>query len=315
MSMVTKPLIVITGPTATGKTALAAALALARDGEVISADSMQIYRGMDVGTAKPTADEMRGVPHHMIDVADPEENWSVARWADMAAAAAEDILARGKLPIAAGGTGQYIDALVSGTDFAAAGDAAVRAALGAEYDALGGEAFRARLASVDPQRAEKLSPADKKRLVRAMEVYTLTGETITEHDLRSRRLPPRFASLRFALTYNDRETLYRRIRDRVDRMEADGLFDEVEALLRRGIPPESTAMQAIGYKEVAAALRGECSRKEALEAVKTASCRYAKRQLTWLRRDAGLRWLPREEYPDEASALEQISLCLRQEAT
>ena len=315
MSMVTTPLIVIAGPTATGKTALAVALALARGGEVISADSMQIYRGMDVGTAKPTAGEMRGVPHHMIDVADPGENWSVARWADMAAAAAEDILARGKLPIAAGGTGQYIDALVQGTDFAAAGDPALRSALGAEYDALGGEAFRARLAAVDPERAAKLSPADKKRLVRAMEVYTLTGETITRHDLRTRQLPPRFSSVRFALTYNDRETLYRRIRDRVDRMERDGLFEEVEALLRRGVSPACTAMQAIGYKETAAALRGECTRAEALEAVKTASCRYAKRQLTWLRRDAGLHWLPREEYPDEASALEQISLCLRQEAT
>ena len=312
--MTTKPLIVISGPTATGKTALAAALALAADGEVISADSMQIYRGMDVGTAKPTAEEMRGVPHHMIDVADPGETWSVARWADMAAAAAEDIIARGRQPIVAGGTGQYIDALVRGTDFAAAGDPAVRAALGAEYDALGGAAFRARLSSVDPERAARLSPGDKKRLVRAMEVYVLTGETITSHDLRTRQFPARFASVRFALTYDDRQTLYQRIRLRVDRMEKDGLFEEVEALLRRGVSPGSTAMQAIGYKEIAAALRGECTRAEALEAVKTASCRYAKRQLTWLRRDPGIRWLPREQY-DDAAALEQISRCLRQEPT
>ena len=315
MSMLTKPLIVITGPTATGKTALGAALALDLGGEVISADSMQIYRGMDVGTAKPTADEMRGVPHHMIDVADPGEDWSVARWADMAAAAAEDILARGGRPIVVGGTGQYIDALVQGTDFAAPGDASLRAALGAEYDAVGGDAFRAKLSAVDPERAEKLAPADKKRLVRAMEVYVLTGETISDHDRRTRQLPPRFAAVRFALTYNHRETLYRRIRLRVDRMEKDGLFEEVAALLGRGLSPESTAMQAIGYKEIAAALRGECTRAEALEAVKTASCRYAKRQLTWLRRDAGLHWLPREEYPDEAAAMEQISLCLRQEPT
>ena len=315
MSMLNQRLIVISGPTATGKTDLGAALALSVNGEVISADSMQIYRGMDIGTAKPTAEEMRGVPHHMIDVADPGETWSVARWADMAAAAAEDILARGRQPIVVGGTNQYIDALLSGTDFAAAGDAALRAALGAEYDDLGGDAFRAKLAAVDPERAAKLAPGDKKRLVRALEVYTLTGETITSHDRRTRLAPPRFGSLRFALTYDCRETLYRRIRQRVDRMEERGLFEEVEALLRRGVPPESTAMQAIGYKEAAAALRGECSRAEALEAVKTASCRYAKRQLTWLRRDAALHWLPRETYPDTASAMGQILLSLRQEAT
>ena len=299
-------LLIITGPTATGKTALGAALALALDGEVISADSMQIYRGMDIGTAKPTAAETRGVPHHMIDVADPGEDWSVARWADMAAKCVEDIRARGKLPIVVGGTGLYIDALLNGTDFAAAADPALREVLGAEYDALGGEAFREKLAAVDPLRAEKLAPADKKRLVRAMEVYTLTGETITEHDRRTAARPPRYASVRYALTWNDREVLYKRIRTRVDAMEAAGLFEEVEALLRAGLSPQSTAMQAIGYKEIAAALRGECSRQEALEQVKVSSCRYAKRQLTWLRRDAGLRWLPREDFPTEADCLRQI---------
>ena len=313
--MLIKPLIVITGPTATGKTALGVALAREMDGEVISADSMQIYRGMDIGTAKPTAAEMRGVPHHLIDAADPEENWSVARWAEAASAAAEDILSRGKQPLVVGGTGQYADALVRGTDFAVPADPETRARLGAEYDALGGEAFRSKLAAVDPERAEKLAPADKKRLVRAMEVYTLTGETITEHDRRTQLLPPRYPAVRFALTYSCRETLYQRIRLRVDRMAADGLFEEVAALLERGLPAGCTAMQAIGYKEAAAALRGECTREEALEAIKTASCRYAKRQLTWLRRDAALHWLPREEYPDEASAMEQIYRCLRQEAT
>jgi len=306
------PLIVITGPTATGKTALGAALALSLDGEVVSADSMQIYRGMDIGTAKPTAEEMRGVPHHMIDAADPTEDYSVARWAENADAAVRDILARGKRPLVVGGTGLYIEALLTGREYGAApGDTGVRETLSAEYDALGGDAFREKLRAVDPARAEKLAPGDKKRLVRAMEVFLLTGETITEHDERTRSLPLRYASCRFALTWNDRETLYDRIRARVDAMVEAGLFAEVEALLRRGVGPGSTAMQAIGYKEAAAALRGKCSREEAVETVKRESCRYAKRQLTWLRRDPDLIWLPREEYPTQAALLERIFRSLR----
>ena len=313
MSMENLPIIVITGPTATGKTALGVSLALAMGGEVISADSMQIYRHMDIGTAKPTAEETLSVPHHMIDVADPRESWSVARWAQAADAAARDILTRGLRPLVVGGTGQYIDALLKGTDFAdAPGDPSLRSALGAEYDALGGEAFRQKLAAVDPQRAAKLAPGDKKRLVRAMEVWRLTGETITDHDRRTAALPPRYASVRFALTYRDREALYERIRRRVDAMAGAGLFDEVEALLSMGLDRECTAMQAIGYKEAAAALRGECSRAEAVEAIKRASTRYAKRQLTWLRRDAELHWLCREDFPDETSAMAEISRVLRQ---
>ena len=307
MSMSNRPLIVITGPTATGKTALGVALCRALGGEVISADSMQIYRGMDIGTAKPAPAETQGVPHHMIGVADPGDPWSVARWAEMADECAQDILARGKQPVVVGGTGLYIEALLSGREYGAApGDFGVREALSAEYDALGGEAFREKLRAVDPERAARLPPADKKRLVRAMEVYTLTGETITAHDARTHVLPPRYESVRFALTWNDREALYRRIRQRVDDMVEAGLFREVEALLRAGLRSDSTAMQAIGYKEIAAALRGDCSREEAVEAVKRESCRYAKRQLTWLRRDSALRWIPREEYPDNASALRRV---------
>ena len=312
MSMDNRPLIVITGPTATGKTALGVALCHALGGEVVSADSMQIYRGMDIGTAKPTPAETEGIPHHMIDVADPREPWSAARWAEMADDCVREILARGKQPVIVGGTGLYIDSLLSGREYGAApGDSGVREALSAEYDALGGAAFREKLRAVDPERAEKLAPADKKRLVRAMEVYTLTGETITAHDERTRALPPRYDSIRFALTFSNRETLYERIRLRVDAMAEAGLFREVEALLAAGIGDESTAMQAIGYKEIAAALRGECSREEAIEAVKRESCRYAKRQLTWLRRDGGLRWIPREECPDLPSCLDRIFPALR----
>ena len=243
----------------------------------------------------------------MIDVADPAEDYSVSRWVENAAACCDALLAGGKTPVIVGGTGLYIESLLSGRDFSAApGDSGVREALGAEYDALGGAAFREKLRLVDPERAEKLAPGDKKRLVRAMEVYTLTGETITAHDARTKALPPRYASRRFALTWDERETLYARIRQRVDEMVAAGLFEEVERLLGAGLSDSCTAMQAIGYKEIAAALRGECSPEVAIETVKRESCRYAKRQLTWLRRDRDLVWLPREEYPTEDDLLAAV---------
>ena len=299
--------IAVIGPTASGKSDLGLALAEEFGGEIVNVDSMQLYRGMDIGSAKPTRGEMRGVPHHMIDVADPGEDYSVSRWVEGAAACCDALFAQGKTPVIVGGTGLYIESLLSGRDFSAApGDSGVREALGAEYDALGGAAFREKLRLVDPERAEKLAPGDKKRLVRAMEVYTLTGETITAHDERTKALPPRYASRRFALTWNDRETLYARIRQRVDEMIAAGLFAEVEHLLAAGLSDSCTAMQAIGYKEIAAALRGECSREDAVETVKRESCRYAKRQLTWLRRDKGLVWLPRETYPTEEELLAAV---------
>lgn len=299
--------IVITGPTASGKTPLGVSLALALKSEVVSADSMQLYRGLDIGSAKPTGKEMRGVPHRMIDVADPWEDYSVSRWVESAAACCDALLAQGKTPVIVGGTGLYIESLLSGRDFSAApGDSGLRERLGAEYDALGGAAFRERLRTVDPERAEKLAPGDKKRLVRSMEVFLLTGETITAHDERTKLLPPRYASRRFALTWKRRETLYERIRQRVDDMMTAGLAEEVERLLQSGLSEKSTAMQAIGYKEIAAALRGECTMADAVETVKRESCRYAKRQLTWLRRDRELVWLPREDYPTEDSLLSAV---------
>jgi len=295
-------LAVITGPTAAGKTALGVELALQLNGEVVSADSMQLYRGMDIGTAKPTAAEMRGVPHHMLSVADPAEDYSAARYALEAARCVDDILSRGRLPIVVGGTGLYIDALVAGRTFAAPADAALRAALGAEYDALGGAAFRDKLAAVDPHRAARLSPGDKKRLVRALEVYILTGKTITEHDALSRARPPRYDAVKLALTFHDRETLYARIDRRVDEMLARGLVNEVRQLLHGGLRRDGTAMQAIGYKELAAALAGELSLDEAIERVKRESRRYAKRQLTWLRRERELTWYYWADEPDFDSA-------------
>ena len=306
--------IVITGPTATGKTALGVALAQKLNTEVISADSMQIYRRMDIGTAKPRREETMGIPHHMIDVADPTEDYSAARWVDEAGQKADALLAAGKMPLIVGGTGLYIDSLLSGRSFSAApGDSGIRERLSAEYDAIGGAAMREKLAAVDPERAARLAEGDKRRIVRSLEVYELTGETITEHDRKTRLLPPRYPSVRFALTYRDRETLYRRIDARVDCMEAEGLFEEVESLLARGLTDKHTAMQAIGYKEIVAALRGECTRQEALDKVKQESRRYAKRQLTWLRRDKELHWLCREDCPTTGEALDQICKILRQE--
>ena len=287
-------IVVVTGPTATGKTKLAVALARDLNGEIVSADSMQIYRGMDIGTAKVTPNEAQGVPHHMIDVAGPDESFSVARYVHDAGRCVDDILSRGKLPILAGGTNLYIDSLVSGRDFAEnEGDNALRESLGAEYDALGGEAMLERLREIDPERAAKLHPADKRRIIRAIEVYTLSGRTITQHDAETKAIPPRYEAVRIVLDYEDRAELYRRIDSRVDEMVAQGLFDEVKALLDEGLSPDMTAMQAIGYKEPAAFFRGELTREEAIELIKRESRRYAKRQLTWLRRDDSalrIRW-------------------------
>lgn len=301
--------IVISGPTATGKTALGVELCLRIGGEVISADSMQLYRGLNIGTAKATEEEMRGVPHHMLDVAEPDEDFSVSRWVDMAADCAGKIFAHGRIPVIVGGTGLYIDSLLSGRSFASADmDGALRARLSSEYDEQGGDAFRERLRRVDPRRAELLHPADKKRLVRAMEVYLLTGETITAHDERTKALPPRWPSSRFALSFANRQALYARIDARVDQMLASGLFGEVEQLMREGkISPESSSMQAIGYKEAVEYLEGRCTAAEAAERIKLASRRYSKRQLTWLRRDAGLEWILWDSAPDPcAGALRVI---------
>ena len=307
MKKTEKRVIVIGGPTATGKTALGVALAQTIDGEIISADSMQIYRGMDIGTAKVTPQEAQGVPHHMVDVVSPNESFSVSAWVDMAAECAEDIFARGRTPIIVGGTGLYVDSLLSGRDFAESGiNTEARRELGEEYDRIGGEAFREKLRALDPERAEKLHPSDKKRLVRALEVFTLTGKTMTQHDAETRALPPRWPSVRFALSYADRDRLYERIDRRVDAMVEQGLFAEVSNLLAEGLSPDSTAMQAIGYKEAARYLRGELSREEAIELIKLSSRRYAKRQLTWLRRDAGLHWIMRDSLPDTRDALAAV---------
>ena len=298
-------ILVISGPTASGKTALAVELALRHSGEVVSADSMQIYRRMDIGTAKPTREEMRGVPHHMLDVADPEEDFSVARYVELAARCVNDILARGKLPIVAGGTGLYIDSLLSGRTFARFDpDSPLRRELEEELARRGGAALLEELARVDPDTAARLHPNDGKRIVRALEVYRSTGTTLTAHNAMTRSLPPRYDALTLTLAFQRREDMWDRIDRRVDRMMADGLAEEVRALLDSGVPDRCTAMQAIGYKEMAAALRGDGDTARAAEEIKLRSRQYAKRQLTWFRRNPDARWLLWDREPDLSAALQ-----------
>ena len=298
-------ILVVSGPTASGKTALAVELALAHNGEVVSADSMQIYRRMDIGTAKPTRAEMRRVPHHMLDVADPEEDFSVARYVELAARCVDDILARGKLPIVAGGTGLYIDSLLSGRTFARFDpDSPLRRELEEELARRGGAALLEELARVDPDTAARLHPNDGKRIVRALEVYRSTGTTLTAHNAMTRSLPPRYSALTLTLAFQRREDMWDRIDRRVDRMMADGLAEEVRALLDSGVPDRCTAMQAIGYKEMAAALRGDGDTARAAEEIKLRSRQYAKRQLTWFRRNPDARWLLWDREPDLSAALQ-----------
>lgn len=292
-------ILVIVGPTASGKTRMAVELAQRHNGEVISADSMQIYRTMNIGTAKPTKEEMGGIPHHMIDVADPEEDFSVARYVEMAARCVDNVLARGKLPIVAGGTGLYIDSLLSGRTFAPfSPDSALRGELERELAEKGGQAMLEALAQVDPEAAQRLHPNDHKRIIRALEVYRSTGKTITQHNRETQAIPPRYNALTIGLAFQDRQAMWRRIDQRVDEMVAAGLEDEVRRLLTSGISPKCTAMQAIGYKEFTQALSGEMTWQEAADVVKLRSRQYAKRQLTWFGRNPNTRWVRWDDPPE-----------------
>lgn len=278
--------IVIEGPTASGKTALGIEIATAVGGEVVGADSMQIYKYMDIGTAKPTAEEMGGVPHHMIDIVSPFENYSVSRYVTEAAEVIADIHARGKMPVIVGGTGLYVQSLLSGRDFSAGGEDAseIRTELSQMYDSLGGEKMLERLAKFDGESAKKLHFNDKKRIVRAFEVYRLTGSPISEHNEKTKAAPARYDAVRLGIFIENRDILYERINRRVDKMLEKGLVSEVQNLLDMGLDGGCTAMQAIGYKEIVSYLRGDIPLHDAVCAIKQGSRRYAKRQLSWLRR-------------------------------
>ncbi len=284
-------LLIIAGPTASGKTAVAVELALRLDAEVVSADSMQVYRDMDILTAMPTPEEMRGVPHHMLGVFPPDQKCSAAAYRELALGRIQDILARGKRPIVCGGTGLYINALTRPLSFAAQGDDAIRAELTRIAEAEGGrERLHDQLKAVDPAAAARLHPNDVRRVVRALEIYRITGRTQSEQAaLDAQRGDGPFSERVYALDW-PREALYARIDRRVDEMLQSGLVDEVRRLMKNEAA-FSTAAQAIGYKEIAAALRGECALAEAVETLKRATRNYAKRQLTWFRRDARVRWV------------------------
>ena len=304
-------IICIAGPTASGKTALAVELAKAYNGEVVSCDSMYVYRRMNIGTAKPTYEEMEGIPHHMIDVAEPDEDFSVSRYCCMASPIVDDIVARGKTAIIAGGTGLYMDSLIKGNDFAPFPSTGMRERLEAQADREGMEALLALLETIDPDSAARLHLADRKRIIRALEVYYETGETITAHNLRTQAIPPKYRPLWLGLDFADRSELYRRIDLRVDIMLRQGLVEEIRALLAEGIPAKCTAMQAIGYKEFVAALEGHCSIEEAADEVRKGSRHYAKRQLTWFRRNKAIHWLTRTSEMTQAEILEAARQIIR----
>ena len=284
-------IICIAGPTASGKTALAVELAKELHGEVVSCDSMQVYKRMDIGTAKPTIEERQGIVHHMLDVAEPWEDFSVSRYCELAGPIVDDIVARGKTAIIAGGTGLYMDSLIKGNEFAPFPSTGMREKLERQADEEGMEAMRLLLRSIDPEAEARIQ--DRKRLLRALEVYYETGETITEHNRKTQQIPPKYTPVWLGLDFEDRQTLFDRIDLRVEIMLREGLVEEIRSLLDSGIPAKCTAMQAIGYKEFVDALAGQGTIAEAAAQVQQSSRRYAKRQLTWLRRNPSMHWLTR----------------------
>ena len=297
-----KNLICIAGPTASGKTALSIALAKELDAEIVSCDSMQVYRRMDIGTAKPTLEERAGIVHHMLDVAEPDEDFSVSRYCEMAMPIVDSILEKGKTCIIVGGTGLYMDSLIRGNSFAPFPSTGMREKLEAQPI----EDVYAQLQAIDPEAAVRLHLSDKKRIIRAMEVFLETGETITAHNKRTQAIPPRYNPIWFALEDENRQDLYDRIDRRVDVMLEMGLIDEIRALLDSGIPTDCTAMQAIGYKEFLAAMDGHITIEEAADQVRQSSRHYAKRQLTWFRRNQNIHWLRRKPGGEILSAARQI---------
>ncbi len=286
----TKKIIAIAGPTASGKTALAIEIAKSVSGEIISSDSMQIYKKMDIGTAKPDETERRQVPHHMIDIIEPWERFSVADFAEMARTCIDDCLMRGKVPIVAGGTGLYMDSVLNNIDFAEfEGSPKFRKEMQDYADREGNEALHNLLEVEDPQAAERIHPNNVRRVIRALEVCKVTGKTFTQVSAEARRTP-QYDALILGID-TERSLLYERINNRVDIMMQKGLLDEVKALAELGIDRNTTAMQAIGYKELLEYINGRCTIEDAVEKIKQESRRYAKRQLTWFRRNKEIQWV------------------------
>lgn len=304
-------LICICGPTASGKTALSVALAQQLHTEIISADSMQIYRGMDIGTAKPTMQERQGVPHHLLDVCAPGETFSVARYVELADAAAQDILSRGMVPVVAGGTGLYMDALIECSTFSGdETDPTIREKYQRMAAEQGNEAVHACLAAVDPEGAERLHPNNLKRVIRALEVYEQTGMTLDAFNRLHKRPAPKYQALKIAVCPAERQTLYDRIDRRVDQMLEDGLLDETRRLLDAGALA-GTAAQAIGYKELLGYLLEGQPLDECVALLKQRSRNYAKRQLTWLKRDDKIHWIYYNKGEELTSILQEATKYLQ----
>ncbi|MEW6183319.1 MAG: tRNA (adenosine(37)-N6)-dimethylallyltransferase MiaA [Bacillota bacterium] len=298
------PLLVITGPTATGKTAVAVEVALRVNAEIISADSMMVYRGMDIGTAKPTGDERKGVPHHLIDVVDPGEDFSVAAFQALTVGLIRAINARGRLPILTGGTGLYIRAVLDGYRFAGGVDKDLRHRLMEEARRFGPVSLHDRLRAVDPETAERLHPNDSKRIIRALEIFNQAGAPVSKAV--SVPAGPQYNSMVYGLLM-ERQELYRRIEARVEAMLAAGLVEEVRGLLKGGLKRCAVSMQALGYKEIAAYVAGETSLDEAVYLLKRNTRRFAKRQLTWFRRDERICWLGVSKFSGAETLAEEIA--------
>ena len=307
-----KPMVIITGPTAAGKTDLSLRLAKAIGGEIISAESMQVYRGMDIGTAKILPDQMMGSPHHLIDIMDPDQPFNVMIFRRLAMKAAEDILSRGHIPIVTGGTGFYIQALLYGIDFTEMNaDTDYRSSLEEEAQALGSQALYSRLQEIDPEAAEAIHPNNVKRIIRALEFAQKSGgQLISEHNRREHMRTPAYNAVFFVFNM-DREKLYERIDARVDRMMQAGLVEEVTRLRAQGLTAEDVSMQGIGYRQILRALDGEYPMEEAVRLIKRDSRHFAKRQLTWFRRESGVTWIDLDEYPDQEELLNFMEETIR----
>lgn len=291
-----QPLIILTGPTASGKTALSVELAKRIGGEIISADSMQVYRHMDVGSAKVTKEEMDGVPHHLIDVLDPQDAFNVVVFQDMAKSAMEKIYENGHIPIVAGGTGFYIQALLNDIDFTENdGDMEYRQQLEELAASQGAEVLHERLRQVDPASAEAIHANNVKRVIRALEFYEKTGKRISEHNEEERKKESPYQFAYYVLNM-ERAKLYERIDQRVDKMLEDGLVEEVEKLKSMGCTRDMVSMQGLGYKEILDYLGGECSLDEAVYILKRDTRHFAKRQLTWFKREKEVTWVDQEAF-------------------
>lgn len=291
-----KPLIIIAGPTAVGKTEISINLARAVSGEIISADSVQVYKGMDIGSAKIKKEEMGGVPHHLIDILEPEDDFNVALFKDLVIKALDEIYSRGHIPILVGGTGFYIQAVLKNVDFSKGpSDPEYREGLENLASEKGAGALHEYLKEVDPEAAKAIPSGNVKRVIRALEYFKVTGEKISVHNEREKNKEPEFDQ-RFFVLNDEREVLYKRIDERVDKMMDAGLLLEVKSLFEKKVPREAVSMQSLGYRQLYEYLYGECSLEEAVYQIKLQTRHFAKRQITWFKREKDVIWVNKNEF-------------------